>query len=102
VSAKFQERVALGEDPRVEAAIESIRASESTTIGDQVRLCEVPAPPFGERARAALVRDLLHAAGLTNVRLDREGNVVGVRRPNVVLAAHLDTVFPEGASVKVI
>jgi hypothetical protein len=34
------------------------------------RLCEVPAPPFGERARAALVRDLLHATGLTNVRIE--------------------------------
>ena len=105
-SAAPQERGVSGEDPRVAAAIESIHASEQTTIADQVRLCEVPAPPFGERARAALVRDLLHAAGLTNVRLDREGNVVGVRpgrseRPNVVLAAHLDTVFPEGTSVKV-
>jgi acetylornithine deacetylase/succinyl-diaminopimelate desuccinylase-like protein len=106
VSVMSQERAAPGEDPRVAAAIASVHATEPTTIGDQVRLCEVPAPPFGERARAALVRDLLHAAGLTNVRLDREGNVVGVRpgrsaRPNVVLAAHLDTVFPAGTNVKV-
>ena len=71
-----------------------------------MRLCEVPAPPFGERARALVVRDMLQAAGLKNVRLDREGNVIGERpgrspRPNVVLAAHLDTVFPEGTDVKV-
>ena len=94
------------EDPRVRAALDFARANEPTTIADQVRLCEVPAPPFGERARAGVVRDMLDAAGLKNVRLDMEGNVVGERpgraaRPHLVLAAHLDTVFPDGTPVKV-
>lgn len=94
------------DEARVQAAVQSARDTEQTTIADQVRLCEVPAPPFGERARAEVVRAMLHAAGLSNVRLDRVGNVVGERagvatRPNVVLAAHLDTVFPEGTVVKV-
>lgn len=104
--ARPQERLALGEDPRVQAALASIHATEPETIATQVRLCEVPAPPFGEGARAAVVRDMLQAAGLKNVRIDREGNVVGERagrsaQPNVVIAAHLDTVFPEGTDVKV-
>ena len=91
---------------RVQAAVLSARGAEQTTINDQVRLCEVPAPPFGERARAAVVLDMLKASGLKNVRSDRAGNVVGERigrnaRPNVVLTAHLDTVFPEGTRVKV-
>ena len=43
--------------------------------------------------------------GLENVRIDA-GNVIGVRagaaaHPNVVFAAHLDTVFPEGTDVQV-
>jgi len=93
-------------DVRVQAALHAARRTEQTTITDQVRLCEVPAPPFGERARAAVVRDMLQASGLKNVRFDRAGNVVGEHigreaRPNVVLAAHLDTVFPEGTKVKV-
>lgn len=93
-------------DVRVQAAVHSVRGSEQTTITDQVRLCEVPAPPFGERARAAVVLDLLKASGLQNVRFDRAGNVLGERigretRPNVVLTAHLDTVFPEGTKVNV-
>ena len=93
-------------DARVQAAVLSARVAEQTTIDDQVRLCEVPAPPFGERARAAVVLDMLKASGLKNVRSDRAGNVVGERmgrvaRPNVVLTAHLDTVFPEGTRVKV-
>jgi acetylornithine deacetylase/succinyl-diaminopimelate desuccinylase-like protein len=93
-------------DVRVQAAVLSARGAEQTTINDQVRLCEVPAPPFGERARAAVVRDMLTASGLKNVRSDRAGNVLGERigrdaRPNVVLTAHLDTVFPAGTRVKV-
>ena len=97
---------AQSSDVRVQAAVRSARSTEETTLNDQVRLCEVPAPSFGERARAAVVLDLLKASGLKNVRFDRAGNVVGERvgreaRPNVVLTAHLDTVFPEGTKVKV-
>jgi hypothetical protein len=44
--------------------------------------------------------------GLQNVRVDKVGNVLGdypgaAARPHLVLAAHLDTVFPEGTDVKV-
>ncbi len=44
--------------------------------------------------------------GLQNVRIDKAGNVLGDRpgaapQPHFVLAAHLDTVFPEGTDVKV-
>jgi acetylornithine deacetylase/succinyl-diaminopimelate desuccinylase-like protein len=94
------------DEARVEAAVRSVRSTEEMTIADQMRLCEVPAPPFSEGARAAVMRDMLSAAGLNNVRFDRVGNVIGERpgrsaRPNVVLAAHLDTVFPQGTTVKV-
>ncbi len=49
---------------------------------------------------------LFKSMGLQNVRIDQAGNVIGVRpgktaHPNLVLAAHLDTVFPEGTDVKV-
>jgi acetylornithine deacetylase/succinyl-diaminopimelate desuccinylase-like protein len=56
--------------------------------------------------RGRELKRLFDALGLHDVRIDRAGNVVGVRpgkslHPNVVLAAHLDTVFPEGTDVKV-
>ena len=94
------------EHPRLQAALDVIRRAEPSTLAEQVRLCEVPAPTFAERARAEVVRDLFAAAGLKNVRRDREGNVIGERpgrsaRPHLVLAAHLDTVFPEDTPVKV-
>jgi acetylornithine deacetylase/succinyl-diaminopimelate desuccinylase-like protein len=92
--------------PRLQAALDVIRRAEPSTLADQVRLCEVPAPTFAERARAEVVRELFAAAGLKNVRRDGDGNVVGERpgrsaRPHLVLAAHLDTVFPENTPVKV-
>src|SRR5688572_3091892 len=101
-----QSRPSADDDPRATAALAAVRGSEPQTISDQVRLCEVPAPPFGERARAMVFRDMLVAAGLRSARIDREGNVVAERpgrmpRPTVVFAAHLDTVFPEGTAVKI-
>ena len=94
------------EHPRLRAALDFVHETEPATVTQQVRLCEVPAPTFGERARAEVVRELLAAAGLKNVRRDREGNVLGEwpgrsPRPHVVLAAHLDTVFPEDTRVTV-
>ena len=96
----------LIELPAVRAALETIRANEPATIDDQIRLCEIPAPPFGEAARAAAYADAFRAAGLARVRLDEAGNVLGERpgrapRPHLVISAHLDTVFPEGTDVRV-
>jgi tripeptide aminopeptidase len=93
-------------DPTIKAAIDAIRAAEPQTIEDQVRLCEVEAPPFKESKRAEVYARMFREAGLQNVRIDKEGNVLGDRpgaqpRPHLVFSAHLDTVFPEGTDVKV-
>ena len=71
-----------------------------------MRLCEVEAPPFKETKRGVLFAQMLREAGLTNIRTDRVGNVLGELtgaqpRPHLVFAAHLDTVFPEGTDVVV-
>lgn len=93
-------------DAAVKAALEAIRAAEPQTLEDQVRLCEVEAPPFKEAKRAEVYARMFREAGLQNVRIDKEGNVLGDRpgaqpRPRLVFSAHLDTVFPEGTDVKV-
>ena len=92
--------------PRVRAALDAIRRDNAWTLDQQASICEIPAPPFKEAARAAEYRKRLEALGLTNVRIDAEGNVIGERRgtgagPTVMISAHLDTVFPEGTDVKV-
>ena len=91
-------------DPAVRAALEAARRNEPQVIEDQMAICEVPAPPFKEAKRADLYKQRLQALGLKNVRTDAAGNVLGDRpglaaRPHLVLAAHLDTVFPEGTQV---
>jgi len=97
---------ALLQTPAVRAAVEFARADEMRTIADQIRVCEVEAPPFQEADRAQVLAQLFRETGLSNVRIDAEGNVIGERpgtspRPNLVMSAHLDTVFPKGTNVKV-
>jgi acetylornithine deacetylase/succinyl-diaminopimelate desuccinylase-like protein len=92
--------------PEVAALVKSLVATEPAVIDEQIRLCEIPAPPFKEGARAEAYRHAFEAIGLKNVRIDRVGNVLGERpgrraRPHVVFSAHLDTVFPEGTDVAV-
>jgi acetylornithine deacetylase/succinyl-diaminopimelate desuccinylase-like protein len=109
-NARAQEGPDIGarlmQDAAIRAAVAAARADENRTIEDQIRLCEVPAPPFKEAERATVYADALREAGLVNVRIDREGNVLGDRpgaapHPHLVFSAHLDTVFPEGTNVKV-
>jgi acetylornithine deacetylase/succinyl-diaminopimelate desuccinylase-like protein len=93
-------------DAAVAAALDGIKAAEPQTIEDQIRICEVEAPPFKEAKRAEVYARMFREAGLQNVRIDKEGNVLGERpgaqpRPHLVMAAHLDTVFPEGTPVTV-
>ncbi len=96
----------LAQEPAVKSALATARASEQQTLDDQIRFCEVPAPPFMESARAELLRKAFAGLGLERVRVDRVGNVLGDRpgaslHPHLVVAAHLDTVFPEGTDVHV-
>ena len=96
----------LMNDAAVKAALDTIKAAEPQTIENQIRICEVEAPPFKEAKRAEVYARLFREAGLQNVRIDKEGNVLGDRpglqpRPRLVFTAHLDTVFPEGTDVRV-
>jgi di/tripeptidase len=95
--------------PAFKKAVAKLDADYDRTVADIVTLTEIPAPPFKEEARAKAYLAMLKAHGLSNVEMDAEGNVMGVRPgtatrgqgPFVVIAAHLDTVFPEGTDVKV-
>jgi tripeptide aminopeptidase len=89
----------------------------------QLDLVRIPAPPFGESARAAWFLDRFQQLGLTNIHLDDAGNVLAelapatkeachserseepphfalassvikTETPCILLSAHLDTVFP--------
>ena len=89
-------------------AMATLDAQHDRIVAETIELTENPAPPFKEQVRAEAYMAKLKALGLSDVEMDAEGNVMGLRRgagpaggPVVVLAAHLDTVFPEGTNVKV-
>ena len=92
--------------PEVTKAFASVDARAAAIVDEWITLVEIPAPSTKEQARAAYLREQLQTMRLTDVRVDKMSNVSGVRKgtgggPTVVFAAHLDTVFPEGTSVKV-
>jgi acetylornithine deacetylase/succinyl-diaminopimelate desuccinylase-like protein len=83
-----------------------MRAEHDRIVGDIITLTEIPSPPFGEEKRAAAYLEMLKAHGLEEVGQDEVGNVFGLRRgfgngDIIVVAAHLDTVFPAGTDVRV-
>ena len=101
-----QSVASLIEGRAVKAALEAARLNEPRFIDEQIRICEIPAPPFMEEARGKEMERLFRLMGLRDVRMDKAGNVIGVRpgaaaHPNLLFQAHLDTVFPEGTNVKV-
>ncbi|MGP8243778.1 MAG: M20/M25/M40 family metallo-hydrolase [Bryobacteraceae bacterium] len=105
-AASAQDPAALVNDPSIRAAFAAIERNEPRMIEEEIRVCQIPAPPFHEEVRGREFERLFQGAGLKDVRIDHAGNVIGVRpgrsaHPNLVFAAHLDTVFPEGTDVKV-
>ena len=74
-----------------------ISEHESDIVADQIRLCLIPAAPFKEEERALAFSDELKKIGFRPAR-DPIGNVIAgyqdIEALPVVIAAHLDTVFP--------
>lgn len=103
--ARGQMSAPPADNPRVRSAMQLLKDDNAWTLNQQISLCEIPAPPFGEARRGAEYRRRLAALGLRNVRIDAEGNAIGERPgvgdgPTVVIAGHLDTVFPESTDVR--
>jgi tripeptide aminopeptidase len=95
----------FADNSEVQSALAWLTRNLTWITEQQVRLTEIPAPPFQEAQRGVAVRALLASSGL-DVQIDKTGNVIGeLRGANekeiVVLSAHLDTVFPPSTEVKV-
>ena len=87
-------------------AVAKLDRDHDRIVDDIIRLTEIPSPPFKEDVRADAYLEMLRAHGLTDVEKDAMGNVMGLRRGAgngslIVVAAHLDTVFPAGTNVTV-
>lgn len=73
-------------------------------LQEAMAIQQIPAPTYGEMARARYVFQRFVEEGLADVQMDSLGNVSGCLPGSgaaapVVISAHLDTVFPEGTDL---
>ena len=88
-----------------QGALKFITNDHERWVAELIELTKIPAPPFKEEQRARAYLEKLSQVGLTDVAMDEEGNVMGIRKgsggPLLAVAAHLDTVFPEDTDLTV-
>jgi tripeptide aminopeptidase len=98
---------ALVDNPKVKAALETIKADDAATFAEQKHITEIASPPYKEKVRAEYYLKRMQELGLKDAAIDAEGNVIALRKgtggghPKLAISAHLDTVFPEGTDVTV-
>src|SRR5579864_4317561 len=91
----------------VHAAFSSFPIRENELRRLQLEIARIPAPPFGESARAQWLRSKFAAIGFEEIAIDELGNVVAVSpgrdhaAPAVAITAHLDTVFPPSTDIAI-
>lgn len=97
---------ALAAAPSIKEALQLLKKDEKRFIQESIRISEIAAPTFEEKRRAKTFAALLKANGLSTVRMDAIGNVIGIRKgsgqgPQIAIIAHLDTVFDNKTNVRV-
>lgn len=84
--------------PEVLRAFRFFENNAEAITDEHIRICSIPASPFGEQERAQYLSAKFSNLGLTEVEIDEEGNCLGLLKgashsPLFVVSAHLDTVF---------
>jgi acetylornithine deacetylase/succinyl-diaminopimelate desuccinylase-like protein len=91
--------------PAVRAAAHDL--GDGTAVVDTaITVQQIPAPTFDEAQRGAFVAQQFRSWNLADVTIDEIGNVYARRPgtgngPGVLIAAHLDTVFPAGTDLSI-
>jgi tripeptide aminopeptidase len=105
LSTAQQQVARLAQLPAVRSSFAWFLSQEPQFASWQLELARIPAPPFGESARAEWLETRFRDLGLDSVYTDEVGNVFGVlpkAGPQYVsLSAHIDTVFPAGTPLNV-
>ena len=96
LAANAQDAARLAEDPTVKAALDAVKTNEPHFIDEQIRICEIPAPPFHEDVRGKELERLFKESGLENVRIDKAGNVIGVPHNAIDIGMRVKAVFSPG------
>jgi tripeptide aminopeptidase len=105
-ASSLQEVARLASHPRIQTAVSWFGCEEGRIAKWQMEVASIPAPPFGEAARAEWLAQRFRELELCDVHIDEVGNVFGIARGTeasprfVALTAHLDTVFPAGTELR--
>ena len=94
----------LLESKVMQAALAYFKEDEARTLKEHLELVAIPAPSNHEELRAKDMLRRFEELGLEDVHMDEVWNVLGtvkgtVGSPVVMLAGHLDTVFPASVDV---
>ncbi len=91
--------------PEIRSALAWFRTHEPQFAHWQLEMARIAAPPFGEAARGAWLKERFLELELEDVHLDDVGNVFGLRpgigKRCVTVSAHIDTVFPAGTPLNI-
>jgi tripeptide aminopeptidase len=91
--------------PGVRSAVAWFGDQEAEFARWQMDLARIPAPPFGEGARADWLGEQFRALGIRAVGKDKIGNIFafrkGPRESILSISAHLDTVFPANTPLNI-
>jgi tripeptide aminopeptidase len=97
--------VALLQRADVKSALTLLEQRFPQQVEEWIRLTEMPGKSRQEQARGAYVKRVFEQEGL-QTSVDSIGNVTGIRKgtgggPRIVIAAHMDVVFPPETNTKV-
>lgn len=96
----------LIDTPTARRFLDAAQSVFPALVQEVITICQIPAPTFEEEQRAAYVLGRMNALGLEDATVDSVGNVSACIRgtgkgPVLLLAAHMDTVFPRETDVRV-
>jgi len=96
----------LVSSPFVQKIFSFVEKNKAKIIEEWIYLTEIPAPSGHEEKRAEYLKKEFKSAGLDRVYVDPSGNAIGIWKgedagKNIILSAHLDTVFQGVWKIKV-
>ena len=91
-------------DRRVSRMLDMV--NEDHILQHAIAVQQIPSPTFHEGERATYVTDTLAALNLADIQTDELGNVYarisGGNGPQVLVTAHMDTVFPRETDLTIL
>ncbi len=99
-------RPEMAQSPLARSVFAFIKSNRGRVIDEWIHLTEIPSPSGHEEKRAKYMQEQYRLVGLDGVHIDTFGNVIGLWKgepdgKNILLSAHMDTVFQDVWAIEV-